>query len=66
MMEAGGRMVFQAVLEPRASPERYWEPHPAVLDGTVYPDFLETRASLGHREDQDHLVGGLRGSIISK
>lgn len=57
MTEAGGRMAFQGVLEPRASPERYWEPHLEVQDRTVYQESPETRASPGHLEDLDHLVG---------
>lgn len=56
LMEPGGRMVLRGVLEPRASPEMYWEPHPAAQDGTVYQESLETRASPGRQEDLDHLV----------
>lgn len=57
MMEPEGRMVFQGALEPRVSPERYWEPHLEHQEGTVYREPLETRASLGHREHLDYLVG---------
>lgn len=56
LTEAGQRMVFQGVLEPRASLERYWEPHPADQDRTAYQESLETRASPGRQEDLDYLV----------
>lgn len=56
MMAAGGRMVFQGVLEPKASLGRCWEPHLELQDGTGDLDSLETRAKLGHREDLDRLV----------
>lgn len=54
--EAGGRTVSRGVLEPKASPARSWEPHLVRQERTVYRDFLETKASLGHLEYLDHLV----------
>lgn len=59
MMAAGGRMVFQDVLEPKASLGRCWEPHLELQDGTGDLESLETRANLGHREDLDRLVSML-------
>lgn len=61
LTESGGRMVFQGVLEPRASLERYWEPHLEDQDRTVYQGHRETRASPGHQEDLDYLVGLRQG-----
>lgn len=55
-MEPGGRMVFQGVLEPRASLVRCWVRHLDLQDRTVYQESLETRASPGHQADLEHLV----------
>lgn len=63
LMEAGVRTVFQGVLEPRASLERYWEPHLEVQDRTVYQESTETRASPGHLDHLDYLVGLRRGVL---
>lgn len=54
--EAGGRMVFLGGPEQRACLERCWEPRLGPPGQTVSQELLETRASLGHQEDQDHLV----------
>lgn len=53
LMEAEGRMVFQGVLEPRASLERYWEPHLELQGRTVCQESLAIRASRGHQGDPD-------------
>lgn len=56
LMEARERPASPGVPEPRASPETCWEPRLAARGGTAYRDFLETKASLGHRGDLDHPV----------
>lgn len=56
LMAAGGRTASRGVPEPKASPERSWEPHPDPPDRTVSRESPETRASRGRREDLDCLV----------
>lgn len=56
LMVAGERMVLLGALEPKASLERSLGPHLDLQDKTVFPEYLETKASQGHREDLDHLV----------
>lgn len=57
MMEAEVRMVSLDVLELKANLERYWERHPAPQEATAFLEFRETKDSLEHQEDLDHLVG---------
>lgn len=56
LMVPEGKMVLRGVLEPRASLETYWEPVLELQERTAYQESQGTRASLGHREDLDHLV----------
>lgn len=57
LTEAGVKMVFQEFPEPRVSLEKYWELYLGLQDGMVLQDTLEIRASLGHQEYLEHLVG---------
>lgn len=54
--EPKGRTVSPAAPEPKASPERFWEPRREPRDRAEYRDLQETRASRGLPEDPDHPV----------